>query len=109
MSVSERRDEIISILIVRRHITTNELANELGVSVRTIEYDIEALSFSYPIYTKPGVAGGIFMGEHYNPHINSLTSIELETLKEVYGKAEGRSKEILAQILHKYGPDKLVL
>ncbi|MCM1500058.1 MAG: HTH domain-containing protein [Clostridium sp.] len=109
MNVSERRDEIISILIVRRHTTTNELAYELDVSVRTIEYDIQALSLKYPIYTKPGVAGGVFMSDHYNPHINSLTPKELQTLIEVYQAAEERHKETLLQIIHKYGPAKLEL
>ena len=47
------------------------------------------------------------MGGHYNRHVNSLMSKELETLKEVYEEAEDRHKEVLAQILHKYGPDKL--
>ena len=109
MNVADRRNEIISILIVRHHITTKELAGEFAVSVGTIKNDIQALSFAYPIYTKPGVAGGVFMGGHYNPHINSLTLKELETLKEVYKEAKDRHKEVLAQILHKYGPDKLEL
>ncbi len=109
MNVSERRDEIISILIVRRRVTADELAGGLGVTVRTIQNDIQALSFGYPIYTKPGVAGGIFMGEHYNPYINSLTVKELQTLKEIYETAEERHKEMLLQIIHKYGPDKLEL
>ena len=109
MNAAERRNEIISILIVRHHATTKELAIEFDVNVRTIKNDIQALSFAYPIYTKPGVAGGIFMGGHYNPHDNSLTPKELETLKEVYEGAEDKHKEVLAQILHKYGPDKLEL
>ena len=54
MNTMNRRMEIINILIIRRHITTNELAQELGVSTRTIQYDIQALSPDYPIYTKPG-------------------------------------------------------
>lgn len=109
MNAAERRNEIISILIVRHHVTTSELAVEFGVTVGTIKSDIQALSFSYPIYTKPGVAGGVFMGGHYNPHINSLTVRELETLKKVYEESEDRHKEILAQIIHKYGPDKVEL
>ena len=107
MNAAERRNEIISILIVRHHITTKELAVEFDVSIGTIKSDIQALSFAYPIYTKPGVAGGVFMGGHYNPHINSLTPRELATLIEVYEEAADRHKEVLAQILHKYGPDKL--
>ncbi len=107
MNAAERRNEIISILIVRRHATTKELASEFDVTIGTIKSDIQALSFAYPIYTKPGVVGGVFVRGHYNPHINSLTKRELETLKEVYEEAEDRHKEVLAQILHKYGPDKL--
>ena len=109
MNAAERRNEIISILLVRHHITVKELAGEFDVTIRTIKNYILALSFSYPIYTKPGVAGGIFMGGHYNPHINSLTPKELETLKELYERAEDRHRKVLAQIIHKYGPDKMEL
>lgn len=106
MNVWERRNEIISILTVKRHVTVTELAEEFGVTARTIENDIQALSRGYPIYTKPGVAGGIFMLENYTPYINSLTTKELKTLKEVYEGAEERHKETLLQIIYKYGPYK---
>lgn len=42
MNATHRRQEIISILIVRRRTTANELAQELGVSIHTIHYDIQA-------------------------------------------------------------------
>lgn len=58
MNVWERRNEIISILVVRRQVTVTELTEEFGVTERTIENGIQALSRGYPIYTKPGVAGG---------------------------------------------------
>lgn len=35
MNTMNRRIEIINILIIRRHTTANELAQELGVSIRT--------------------------------------------------------------------------
>ena len=107
MNALERRTEIISILIVRRHTTARELAEEFGVSLRTIQYDIQALSPCYPIYTKQGGDGGIFIGEDYKPYINTLSSDELNTLCEIYRQAEGLHKKILLQILNKYGPDKL--
>ena len=107
MNTLERRTEIISILIVRRHTTARELAEEFGVSLRTIQYDIQALSPCYPIYTKQGGDGGIFIGEDYKPYINSLSSEELKTLRDICGQAEGVQKKILLQIIHKYGPDKL--
>lgn len=51
MNTAHRREEIINLLIIRRHTTAGELAQEFGVSIRTIQYDIQALSPVYPIYT----------------------------------------------------------
>ena len=109
MSTADRRIEIISILLVKRHITAKELAEEFNVTVRTIQNDIQALSLGFPIYTKQGGDGGIFMGENYKPYMNTLSPLELEILIEMYEVAEGIHKKILFQILHKYGPDKLKL
>ena len=84
-----------------------ELAGELDVTKRTIMNDVIALSFDYPIYTKPGEGGGVFITENYKPYINTLTQTELETLCRLYQKSEGKEKEILFRIIHKYGADKL--
>ena len=54
MNTTDRRMEIINILIVRRRTTANELAEEFGVTTRTIRNDIQALSPGYPIYTQQG-------------------------------------------------------
>lgn len=107
MNTAHRRTEIINLLIVRRHTTANELAHEFGVSIRTIQYDIQALSPIYPIYTKQGENGGIFIREDYQPFVNSLSPIELQTLCELMKFAEGRQKKVLVQIIRKYGPDNL--
>ena len=77
MNTVHRRTEIINILIIRRHTTANELAQEFGVSIRTIQYDIQALTPVYPIYTKQGENGGIFIREDYKPYANSLTPMEV--------------------------------
>lgn len=109
MNTVHRRTEIINILIVRRHTTASELAQEFGVSVRTIQYDIQALSPVYPIYTKQGENGGIFIRDDYKPYVNSLSPIELETLCELHDQTEGIHKQVLFQIICKYGPDNLEL
>ena len=59
MNTADRRTEIINILIIRRRTTARELADEFGVTTRTIQKDIQALSPGYPIYTKQGGDGGI--------------------------------------------------
>ena len=73
MNTADRRAEIINILLVRRRIKAKELADEFSVTVRTIQNDIQALSLGFPIYTKQGGDGGIFVGENYKPYMNTLT------------------------------------
>lgn len=77
MTATDRRMEIISILVVSGHATAKELAQEFGVTRRTILRDIAALSYGYPIYTKPGGAGGgVFIMDSYKPYNNTLTLTE---------------------------------
>ena len=109
MNTADRRAEIVSILLVRRRITAKELADEFNVTVRTIQNGIQALSLGFPIYTKQGGDGGIFVGENYKPYMNTLTPLELKVLQEMYELAEGIHRKILFQILCKYGPEKLEL
>ena len=95
--------------LVRRRITAKELADEFNVTVRTIQNDIQALSLGFPIYTKQGGDGGIFVGENYKPYMNTLTHFELKVLQEMYELAEGIHKKVLFQVICKYGPNKLEL
>ena len=47
MGTADRRREIISILLAKRQTTAKELAEMLEVSVRTIHYDVQALTKGY--------------------------------------------------------------
>ena len=107
MNVADRRMEIISFLMHRHHSTMEELAWEFGVCRRTIMRDISILSYGYPVYTKQGVGGGVFILKSYKPYNNTLTPLELETMLKIYGAAEEEDKRILSQVIGKYGPDKL--
>lgn len=104
MSTLNRKLKIIDILLSKRSITAKELAEKLGVSVRTIHYDIEELGIRYPIYTKQGGQGGICIDDEYRPYNNTLSEQELGLLYELYEIAEGLNKQILHQIIIKYGP-----
>ncbi len=53
-STIERRRILLELLSVRKREKIENLANELDVSVRTIRYDIEILSCTYPIFTETG-------------------------------------------------------
>ena len=65
MRATERRIAILEVLCERRHDSVENLANEFGVSIRTIKYDIEALILSYPVYTTQGNGGGVHVVEGY--------------------------------------------
>ena len=93
MTATDRRMEIISILVVSGHATAKELAQEFGVTRRTILRDISALSYGYSIYTKLGAGEGIFIMDRYKPYNNTLTLTEWEWLKKMYDAAEGEDKK----------------
>lgn len=48
MSASERRAEIMRILVGRRKCYLSDLAQELGVSKRTIQRDVQTLVIAIP-------------------------------------------------------------
>lgn len=72
MRPNERREAILKVLCHRRQDTIVNLANEFGVSIRTIKYDIDELTLSHPIETIRGrygggvkVADGYYIGRKY--------------------------------------------
>ena len=58
-SATERRQLVLEAISDQRMVLIDNLAADLGVSRRTIERDIAALSCSYPIVTSKGGAGGV--------------------------------------------------
>lgn len=58
MGAAERCQHILDRLYQRRQDTVANLAHEFGVCVRTIHYDIDALSLEHPIETVRGRHGG---------------------------------------------------
>ncbi len=57
MDYNLRRDKIMDIVFARGSETVENLAQEFGVSPRTILRDISAMSIDKPIFTKVGRGG----------------------------------------------------
>ena len=58
--------EIVYLLLEKDTITAKELAQQFGVSVRTIYRDIDILSTAgIPVYTNKGKGGGISLLENF--------------------------------------------
>ena len=67
MTAMERREAILDVLCQRKHDQIKNLAEEFGVSERTIRTDIEVLSCSYPIETVRGrYGGGVKVADWYH-------------------------------------------
>lgn len=92
MGAAERRAEIMRILCRRRHETISNLAEEFGVSTRTIQRDVEILSITEPIYTRCGrYDGGIYVTEGYIMDRMYMNEFELSVLNKLLTIAESNS------------------
>lgn len=91
MGTAERRAEIMRILCRRRHETISNLAEEFGVSTRTILRDIEVLSITEPIYTQCGrYGGGVYITDNYVMNRMYMSDRELAVLRKVVFFAENK-------------------
>lgn len=107
MGTAERRIEIMKLLCKRRYETMSVLAEEFGVSIRTINRDIYELTFLMPLYVKSGrYDGGVYVAEDYTmdrmymsiEEINLL--IKIKTI--VLDKLSKEEIEILNYIIKSY-------
>ena len=92
MGPAERRYEIMKTLCRRRYETMRNLAFEFGVSIRTIQRDIEFLSYSEPIFTQFGkYGGGVYVVDDYCMDRMYMTDVEIHVLKKLYIAANENS------------------
>jgi predicted DNA-binding transcriptional regulator YafY len=79
-----RADRLVALMLLlqtRGKMTTQALAEELGVSRRTILRDVDALSLSgIPVYSEGGHGGGITLDEHYRTTLTGLNTLEVQSL-----------------------------
>ena len=95
MGTAERRYEIMKILCRRRYETIRNLACEFGVSMRTVQRDLEVLSGSEPIYTQFGkYGGGVYVVEDYSMDRMYMKEQEIDVLRKLYIAAD-KYKDLL--------------
>ena len=106
MTAAERRQAILEVLCLRRHETRENLANEFGVSKRTIEYDVLNLMLTYPVYTVQGNGGGIYVTDNFRLDRPRMNEKQTALLQEVLLTLSGEDKETMQNIINIYGGRK---
>lgn len=103
MSTLERREELISIMIMERVSTVPILAARLKVCDNTIRNDIHALTRLIPFQTKAGRGGGIVLPKDYHPRFGSFTSAQCDLLERLMAYATKEEILLVYQILAEFG------
>lgn len=99
MQPSIRRAKILELLNLRRFDTMQNLADEFGVSWKTIQHDIKILETDYPLNTTRGNGGGVAFREGYYLVQRHLTAKQVRALKNAMGLADPSDREILQSVL----------
>ncbi|MBR0484977.1 MAG: DeoR family transcriptional regulator [Oscillospiraceae bacterium] len=100
MRPSERREKILELLCIRRQDTVKHLAAEFQVSERTIKYDIEELTLTYPIDTIRGrYGGGVKVKDGYYVGRNYLKPPQKNLLLKLLSGLSGKDAETMSSIL----------
>ena len=101
-NTAERGILILEYLCEYKHSTRENLAQEFGVSCRTIERDLLVLRCSYPIYTIQGSAGGVFIDRDYRLGKKYLTDKQKRLLENLAIELCGEDLEVIKSILKQF-------
>lgn len=104
MTAAERRVELMRILEVGKKETMDKLAEELGVSRRTIQNDLIELSRFYPIEFVRGHDGGVMLPEWYHPYRSSLSKKQVELLRRLAPTLGEEDRKVVLSILSQFSP-----
>jgi len=108
MSRPQRLIELLATLQSRRHTTAEDLAQELGVSARTILRDVQALvGAGIPVFTGRGKYGGISLLPGDQVDLGKLTTSEADVLRTV-GLDVDRARQLGAEAAARSALGKLV-
>lgn len=104
LSLYERRRQLIVRIYERQQDTIGNLAFEFGVSSHTIRNDIRVLELEYPIYTKVGMGGGVFVLDSCRLQQRWLTVRQRELLMDVCGVLDDEQALLMRSIIGGLSP-----
>ena len=103
MTATERRSEIMNVLVNRRHETSANLAALFGVTERTIRSDMLALTCTYPIEPVFGrYGGGYKLADWFHPDRRVLAQEQIDAIRKAAQFLEGREQQALLSVLSQF-------
>lgn len=106
MDAFMRRINILFILSRRRSETIGTLAHECEVSFNTICNDISLLSMKFPIETRQGNGGGVYVVDNWHFGEKNLKPEQEQFLMSLLDSHSGMELEILKSILSEFSNPK---
>ena len=100
----ERRRQLITVLYERKNDTVGNLAFELAISSHTIRNDIRVLELEYPIYTKVGAGGGVFILDSSRLQQRWLTVRQRDLLMSVCDMLDDKKALLMKSIIGGLSP-----
>ena len=104
ISLYERRRRLIAVLYERQNDTVGNLAFEFAVSSHTIRNDLRVLELEYPIYTKVGMGGGVFVLDSCRLKQKWLTVRQRELLMDVCSVLDDEQALLMRSIIGGLSP-----
>ena len=104
ISLYERRRQLIAVLYERQNDTIGNLAFEFDVSSHTIRNNIRVLESEYPIYTRMGAGGGVFILDSSRLQQRWLTVRQRERLMDVCGVLDDEQALLMRSIIGGLSP-----
>ena len=104
ISLYERRRQLIAVLYERQNDTVGNLAFEFSVSSHTIRNDIRVLELEYPIDTRMGAGGGMFILDSSRLQQRWLTVRQRELLISVCDMLDDKKALLMKCIIGGLSP-----
>lgn len=103
MTSKQRQHAIIEVLSSGRKVTMRELAEQFGVSRRTIRLDIDYLSKLYKLEITKGRNGGVRMVEPPDLNHKRLSTKQQSVLEKLQATASKEDGCVLQSIILEFG------
>lgn len=104
ISLYERRRRLITTLYEGQNDIVGNLAFEFSVSSHTNRNDIRVLELEYPIYTKMGAGGGVFVLDSSRLQQRWLTVRQRELLMDVCSVLDDEQVLLMKSIISGLSP-----